>query len=278
GKMDFADEFAVGRKDVHSIVVFISPPGGRPEVSVHIAANAIRVAGRHIHKHAAILEVRAIDDIIDADLVRVVGMFGDTGIDDVEKFFVGRKADAVGLVHVGGNDSDVACFGIEAVDNGGKFEGGFVALVIGHDAVTGVGEPDCAVGMNGEIVGSVELFALIAVHQNRDRAVRFGARYAAGVVFAGEQAALAVAKVAVAVIRRAAKNGDFVGVFEPAEHAVVRNVAEEKVAAVAEPDGAFGPARSGVKTLDGGAVHSVFCETRVNHFDGGIGIGNGIFL
>jgi len=272
GKMNFADEFAVGREDVHAVVMFVSPSGGGPHVAIDIATNAIRIPRRHIDKHAAVFEVRAVDNIVDADLVRVVGMFWSAGIDDVEKLFVRRKTKAVGLVHVGGDDGDFARFGIETIDDGGYFEGRFVAFVIGHDAVAGIAKPDGAVGMRDDVVGSVEFFALVIVHQNRDGAVVLGTRDAARIVFAGEQAALSVAVIAIAVVGRTAKNADFSRVFEPSQHAVVGNIAEQKITAITEPNGALGPARACVEPFDGGVDDFVFRKARVNHLDCGIGI------
>ena len=276
GEMNLAEEGGVGGEDVDAIEFFRAPAGGGPDVAVHIAADTVRGAGGHVHEEAAVLEMRAVHDVVDSDGMRVGGMLGSASVHDVELFFVGGKADAVGLVHVGGDDGDFASFGVEAVDDGGKLEGGFVAFVVGHDAVAGIGEPDGAVGMHGEIVGSVEMLALERVHEDGDGSVVLRAREAAGVVFAGEQAALAVAIVAVAVVGGATERGDFAGVGVVAQDAVVGNVAPEKIVAIAEPDGAFGPARAGVEALDGGIALDVFAETRVNGFDGGIGIGRGI--
>jgi len=141
----------------------------------------------------AILEPHAINDVVDANGMRVAGMARGPGIHDVELLFVGREANTVGLIHVAGDDGGFARFGVKAVNDGGQLKRGFVAFVIGHDAVAGIGEPDGTVGMHGEIVGGVGLFALKSVYQHGDGAVVFGARQAARVVLAGEQPALAVA-------------------------------------------------------------------------------------
>ena len=126
-------------------------------------------------------------------------------------------------------------------------------------------------------LGALSFLPWIVVDQHGDRAVVFGAGDAAGVVLAGEQAALAIAQVAVAVIRWPAEDADLSGIFEPAQDAVVGDVAEEQIAAVAKPYGALGPARAGVEPLDRGALDIIFSEARVQNFDGGIGVGDGIF-
>src|SRR5208283_1238011 len=187
----------------------------------------------HIDKHATALEASAIFDIVNANRMRIAGMFWGTGVDDVEFFLVGRETNAIGLIHVGGNNSDLACVGIEPVDIGGQFEVSFVAFVIGHDAVAGIGEPDGAVGMDGEVVRGVELLVLKLVHEHGNGAIVFGASKAPGVMFAGEKASLAVTKVAIAIVGRAAENADLAGILEPTQHAIVGDVAEEEVAAVA---------------------------------------------
>src|ERR1700732_188839 len=54
-KMNLADQRAVRRENVHSVVSFSSPASSGPDVAVHIAANAIRGARRQVGKHPAIL-------------------------------------------------------------------------------------------------------------------------------------------------------------------------------------------------------------------------------
>ena len=204
--------------------------------------------------------------------MRLAGVWRFAGVDDVKLFFVRRKTDTVGLNHVIDNDRGLAGFRVEAINVGRKFEGSFVPFVVGHDSVAGIGEPDGSIGMDGEIVWRVKLFVLEMIHQHGDGIIVFGASDAAGVVFAGEQASLAVAVIAVAIVRRRAENADLAGVFEPTQHAIVGNIAEEKIPAIGEPDGTFSPARSGVETFDGGVPGDIFYKSRINDFDGGIGI------
>jgi hypothetical protein len=97
-------------------------------------------------------------------------------------------------------------------------------------------------------------------------------------VFAGEQVALAIAIIAVAIVRGRPEHADFSGVFEPTQHAIVGNVAEKKIAAIGEPDGAFSPARTGVEAFNGGVPGYVFCKSGIHNFDGGIGIRDWAFV
>jgi len=64
----------------------------------------------------------------------------------------------------------------------------------------GIGEPDRVVGLDGHVVRRIEALALEAVHQHGDRPVVFGARDTARLVLAADEAALAVARVAIGVI------------------------------------------------------------------------------
>src|SRR5258708_20979359 len=116
--MNLSDERAVGREDVDAVVAFSGPSGSRPGGAVGIATNAIGGAGGHVGKQAAILEPPTIDDIVNANGMRVTGMARGAGIHDVELFFVGGEADAVGLIHVAGDDGGLARLGVEAVTNG----------------------------------------------------------------------------------------------------------------------------------------------------------------
>src|ERR1700746_2271343 len=101
--------------------------------------------------------------------------------------------------------------------------------------------------------------------QHCDRAVVFRSREAPRVVLAGQQSALAVAAIAIAVIRWTAEDRDLAGLLAPAQHAVVGDIAEHQVASVAKPYRTFRPSRAGVETLDRAIYDFVFCETRINH-------------
>jgi len=147
-----------------------------------------------------------------------------------------------------------------------------VAFVVAERAVAGISEPYCAVGVDCEIVRGIERLALVVVGQNRDGSVVLCARDAAGIVLAGDEVALAIARIAIAVIRRLAEDADFACIFEPAQYAVVGNVTPEQIAAVAEPDRAFGPATSGVQALDGGIADKILGEARIDHFDRRVGV------
>ena len=143
---------------------------------------------------------------------------------------------------------------VEPVDVGRQLELGLVALVVAEDAVARVGEPDRAVGGHHHVVRRVQLLALEAVDEDGDRAVGLGAGHPARVVLAGDEPALAVARVAVRVVRGRAEDADVPVLLEPAHHAVVRDVAPQQVAAVAEVDRALGPAEAGRDALDSGVA------------------------
>src|SRR3954447_5987703 len=87
-----------------------------------------------------------------------------------------------------------------------------------------IAEPDRVVGFDDDIVGAGQPLALEAVGEQRDRAVVFGAGQVLGVVLAGDQPSLAVAGVAVGVVRRLAEHADRTGLLIPAHDAVIGDV------------------------------------------------------
>ena len=74
---------------------------------------------------------------------------------------------------------------------------------LGDEVAVGVGEIDAAVGLDDDVVGPVETAALEAVGDHRDAAVELLARHPPGVVLAGDQAALQVAREPVGAVGRA---------------------------------------------------------------------------
>src|SRR5262249_43335551 len=97
-----------------------------------------------------------------------------------------------------------------------------------------------------------------------------GAGDAARIVLAGDEPAFAVARVAVGVVGGIAEDADMAVVFGPAHDAIVGDVAPEEVAAVADIDRTFAPAKTGGDALDAGIAD--FLEARVQRFDARIGI------
>ena len=126
--------------------------------------------------------------------------------------------------------------------------------------------------MHDDVVGRVQALAIEGIHQHSDAAIVLGARDAARAVFAGYQPSLAVARVAVAVVRRRAEGRDQPGFLAPAHHAVVRDVGKQEVAAIAKPHWPFRPARPRPQALDHGAADAIRVEARVERFDGRVGV------
>ena len=172
------------------------------------------------------------------------GAFGSceaAGIRDIENFLVGREGKPVGLHEILDHGCDLAGLGIDAIDVAAALLLlRPAALELRHDPVAGVGEPDAVVGLHHHIVRRVEPLALVLVGDDGDRAVRLGAGHAPASVLAGDEPALAVAGVAVAVVGLGAEGAD-AGLRRPAQHAVVGDVAPQQVAAIGEPDRAFRP-------------------------------------
>src|SRR6185503_8853466 len=128
------------------------------------------------------------------------------------------------------------------------------------------------VGLHDDVVGRVQRLALEAVEDDGDAAVVLGPGDAAGVVLAGDQTPLAIARVAVGVVRGLAEDAHRAGLLVPAHDPVVRDVAPEEGAEVAEPDRPLAPAEAGGEPLDTAVADPVAREAGVEDADGGVGI------
>ena len=113
-------------------------------------------------------------------------MAWNAGINDVEFFFVWRETNAIRPIHIISNDGRLPGLRVKPVNVSGQFEGSFMALIIRHDAVAGIGKPDCAVRMHREIVRRVELLAAKTIHKHGDCTIVFGSGYSARVMLAGD--------------------------------------------------------------------------------------------
>src|ERR1700743_1535974 len=91
-------------------------------------------------------------------------------------------------------------------------------------------------------------------------------------MLAGNEPPLAVARIAVRVIRWPAKRRHRARLLVPAQDAVIRNVAPQHVAAIAEPHGSLGPARALIQAFDGSRGEAQCIEAGIETTNGGIGI------
>ena len=98
--------------------------------------------------------------------------------------------------------------------------------------------------MDGRIVGRVELFALIVVHQHRPGAVVLAAADPAGVVLERDQPTLVVARMPVQIPGLGLVDADVAVVLVPTERPVVRDVAPDQAAPVTHPNRALAPERT----------------------------------
>ena len=104
--------------------------------------------------------------------------------------------------------------------------------------------------MRHDIVGRVQLLAVEGVGQHRRRTVELVPHDAPCQVLARELASLEVERVAVAVVGRAAEHRDPAVVLDPAQLAVVGNVAPDEVAALRVPGRSFHPHGAGPQPLN----------------------------
>src|ERR1700746_1153116 len=109
-----------------------------------------------------------------------------------------------------------------------------------------MGDPDPSARVRRQVIGGVQQFPLKMIHEHGDCAIVFGSSEPPRVVFAGQQSALAVTAIAIAIVRWAAKNTDLSGFLAPTEHPIIRDIAEKEIPPIAKPHGALCPSRAGV--------------------------------
>jgi hypothetical protein len=267
GQHDLAEERAVGREDVDAVITVTAAARRRPQVAVLVAPDAVRGPGLHVGEHATVPGT-AVEDVVHVDAP------GLARVDDVEAAAVRREAQAVGTVEVAEHPLQDAA-GVDPVDRGRQLGLGAAALVVGEDPVTGVGEPDRAVGRDDDVVGSVEPPPLVPVREHGHRAVVLRTCHPPGQVLAGHETALPVAGVAVGVVRRLTEHRDGPGPGVPAVDAIRRDVAEEQASVVAEPHRPLDPAEARRDPLDGGIELQVPLEARVEGAQGGVRVARG---
>ena len=253
GYVDLAEQIAAGIVAAHAVFVRIAPTDRAPDIAGGVGAHAVGDAGLgHFGKDLAVGYFAAFDiHVEDANVRRIVRTVGEAGVDDVELLLVRREGNAVRFDEVVDDDFDIAGFRIDPIDIVLVLFGrGFDAFVIAADAVDRIGEPDRAVGSDGCVVRRVQPLAVVLVGDDGDRAVKLGAGHAPAAVFASDQPAFAIDRVAVGIHRRLPEYAHMAVVLAVAHDAVVGNVAEQHVAAGREIDRAFRPAKAGGDTFD----------------------------
>src|SRR5262249_32171387 len=309
GQADAPDQFALRRPYRDAAVAdratgVARRPYVAEDVAAHAVGSALDAVDHAIGEQLAIgyLVVRADIEGIDLALAarpRVTRPLA--GADDVELLVVGREADPVGIGHLllgdheidlaGGIDAIavgrqlalahahaglLAQLGIELAGGVARSAGGVRRAFIELAAIGRIGEPVAAVGMGRDIVGRVELLALVGIGQHGDRAIELVAHDAARQVLAGELAPLEVEAVAVAGVGRLANGARMAVVLYPAQLATVGHVAPRQRAAFTGPRRAFRPQGAGPQALDGAVGLAQTIERRIDRQDVGIGeIGGG---
>ena len=119
-------------------------------------------------EHIPSCERTAVDNFKHPDVADWILTVGGAGVGDVESRFVGAEGQPVRTLEIRGDRLHRAIGRIHPVDVAGQFLLGPVALVVRYDPVMRVREPDCAVGLDHNIVGRIESPALEPVCQDLD--------------------------------------------------------------------------------------------------------------
>jgi hypothetical protein len=177
-----------------------------------------------------------------ANLARTVFFVRRTGVDDIEVFLVRREGDAVRANHIGDDRGDRAGLAstrqtMATID----LLVGAIALVVGVDAVGGVGEPDGIGRLDHGLVARIQVLAVPLLRNDGNRAINFDAGYAARERLACDQPALIIDGVAVRIVGELAEDRDFARGLDERHHAIVRNVRPDEITVRREPGGIFRP-------------------------------------
>src|SRR5437899_3667184 len=310
GQSDAADELAFRCPDGHATVAEGTAArcavARHPDIAVDVTASAVRAALDAVD-HEIAEQVRTRQLVVGADVehvhvalaawARVARSW--TRADDVQLFVIGREHEAVWIGElVFADDKGESPAGIHAVHAGrqlslhvsdfrrlaepgltltrpvarpaGRVGRAFVELT----PVRRIGEPVAAVGIRDNVVRRVEALAVVRVRDDRHRAVVLVADDAAGQMFARELAALKVERVAVAVVRRAAEDGNASVVFKPAQLPVVGNVAPDQVTPLTAPGRSLRPQSARPEPLDRRVALSKAVEHRIDGDDIRIDVGH----
>ena len=196
---NLADQIAARGEALHAVA------GARPDIAVDVDPESIGNARRHVGQNPAVPQPAVVGDIEAADVMGRFGIRPEAEIGDVEMFSSGEKARPFGREKSSTTIRRAAIPWIEAIDVAtADLAVGLSAFVFGADPVGRVGEPDRAVGMDDDVIGRIQPFAVEFVDQDRDLSIQFGARHAPPAMFAGDKPALPVSGVAVGEIRIAA--------------------------------------------------------------------------
>src|ERR1700730_14471924 len=110
-----------------------------------------------------------------------------------------------------------------------------MAEIIAPDSGAVIAEPNRTVGFDDDVVWASQFLAFEALGQYPYRSLMLGAREPLGVHFASNEPPLAIAGVAIGIVRRSAEYANRAGFFVPHHHAVVRDVAPNQATQVSEP-------------------------------------------
>jgi hypothetical protein len=86
-------------------------------------------------------------------------------------------------------------------------------------------------------------------------------------MFAGDEPPLPIARITVRIVSWLAKDTDSASLLLPFHEAIVGDIAPQKIATVAKPNGAFRPAQAGGDSFYLGECQPIFRETWIDDPD-----------
>src|SRR5262245_27838902 len=187
------------------------------------------------------------------------------GVVDEQALLVAGEAKAIGLAEIAGEQREISAVLAHPIDATEiQLQRPLKSEVLGA-AIGRVGEIDPAVALHHDVVGAVQLLALVVRGQHGDGAVMLRPRHPAGGMLASEHPAAAVIGVAVRLVGRLAERLDAAR-CAPAAQMVAGDIAEGEVLLARMPDRPFGENEARTQSLKRGVVANGLTKAVVMDF------------
>jgi hypothetical protein len=171
----------------------------------------------------------------------------------------------------------LAGLGVGTVDGFLDFERPLGAFITAHRTITGIGEPDAAIGVHHDIVWGIEAFALPLIRDYGNGTVVLIPHDTAGKVLARKLTPLVIEGIAVGIVRRIPHRADMGVVIQPAHLHVVGDIAKDQILARSVPGWPFGPKCARVKAPNRCIPDGVLLEALIERDDVRIGVTDRFF-
>ena len=164
---DLADLCAIWHVDVDTVDAFAAKGCRRPDVAVHIGADAVMEALLQGREYLPVRQLAPVVDHVPNNDRRCLGLMTGCRIGHIELSIVVREAELVRLEDFVREFRERAGSGIDVIDAGRKLQFANAALVPPVAAIARIGEDDAAVGrVHNGVIGRIQPLALKGLRQH----------------------------------------------------------------------------------------------------------------